>query len=72
MKLELAEQGLTPIEGNLKLAQEIKKTAFEKLSDMEKAKYETEAAEYNVKIKYPPPVEHIFEYISNPNLSDII
>jgi hypothetical protein len=72
LKSELAEQGLTPIEGNLKLAREIKKTAFEKLSDMEKAKYETEAAEYNAKIKYPPPVEHIFKYISNPNLSDII
>jgi hypothetical protein len=39
---------------------------------MEKAKYETEAAENNAKIKYPLPVEHIFEYVANPNLSDII
>jgi hypothetical protein len=31
------------------------------LSDVEKARYEMEAAEYNEKIKHPPLADHIFE-----------
>ena len=61
LKSELSERGLTPMEGNFKLSREIKKTAFEQLSDAEKTKYETEAAEHNEKVKDLPPVEHIFE-----------
>ena len=58
LKSELSERGLTPTEGNLKLSREIKKAAYERLSDVEKAEYE---AQYNTKIKHLPPVEHIFE-----------
>jgi hypothetical protein len=61
LKSELSEHGLTPTEGNLKLSREIKRTAFEQLSDAEKAEYEAQAAEYNAKIKHLPLVEHIFE-----------
>jgi len=61
LKSELSERGLTLTEGNLKLSQEIKRTAFEQLSDAEKAEYEAQAAEYNAKIKHLPPVEHIFK-----------
>jgi hypothetical protein len=61
LKSELSERGLTPTEGDLKLSREIKKAAYEQLSDAEKAEYEAQAAEYNAKIKQLPPVEHIFE-----------
>ena len=48
-------------EGNLILSRTIKKAAYMQLSDAGKARYEMEAAEYNEKIKHPPPADHIFE-----------
>ena len=61
LKSELSERGLKPTEGNFILSRTIKKAAYMQLSDAEKAWYEMEAAEYNEKIKHPPPADHIFE-----------
>ena len=61
LKSELSEWGLKPTEGNFILSRTFKKAAYMQLSDAEKARYEMEAAEYNKKIKHPPPTDHIFE-----------
>ena len=61
LKSEPSEQGLKPMEGNFILSRTIKEAAYMQLSDAEKAQYKMEAAEYNEKIKHPPPANHIFE-----------
>lgn len=60
---KMQQEGSTMLGENLNIYRDVKKKAFDDLSNVEKARWRVLADEHNEKIKAPPSADYIFEYV---------